>query len=367
MKKKNNLYYIVAGEASGDLHGSHLINALQSINPLITFRGIGGPRMNQSGFKSLADFHRLSVMGFLEIIKDLNFFIKLKKTIVNDILISKPQKIILIDYPGFNLKIVKALKAVSSIPIVYYISPQVWAWKENRVSIIKQQVDSLVVLFPFEKSWFKKRGVEVQYFGHPLIDLYYKQSIQTIKPANNIVGFFPGSRLQEIKKHTPVLLKIYYNLLKKNSQQKFVISLAPGLSSSCLGPFAQCKNMTIDTSDSLDVFNAVSVAVVASGTATLECAISQTPFVVIYKTSFISWLVAKLFLSIQFVSIVNILANKEIVKEYLQYQINVNEISNEIRSLLVRPNKQQKSLNKVTKLLGDGSAYMQTAKYINQI
>ena len=147
LKKKNNLYYIVAGEASGDLHGSHLINALQSINPLITFRGIGGPRMNQSGFKSLADFHRLSVMGFLEIIKDLNFFIKLKKTIVNDILISKPQKIILIDYPGFNLKIVKALKAVSSIPIVYYISPQVWAWKENRVSIIKQQVDSLIVLF----------------------------------------------------------------------------------------------------------------------------------------------------------------------------------------------------------------------------
>ena len=153
----------------------------------------------------------------------------------------------------------------------------------------------------------------------------------------------------------------------KNSQQKFVISLAQGLSSSCLGPFAQCKNMTIDTSNSLDVFNAVSVAVVASGTATLECAISQTPFVVIYKTSFISWLVAKLFLSVQYVSIVNILANKEIVKEYLQYQINVNEISNEIRSLLVRPNKQQKSLNKVTKLLGDGSAYMQTAKYINQI
>ena len=110
LKKKNNLYYIVAGEASGDLHGSHLINALQSINPLITFRGIGGPRMNQSGFKSLADFHRLSVMGFLEIIKDLNFFIKLKKTIVNDILISKPQKIILIDYPGFNLKIVKLIR-----------------------------------------------------------------------------------------------------------------------------------------------------------------------------------------------------------------------------------------------------------------
>ena len=112
---------------------------------------------------------------------------------------------------NFNKKIVKALKAVSSIPIVYYISPQVWAWKENRVSIIKQQVDSLIVLFPFEKSWFKKRGVEVQYFGHPLIDLYHKQSTQTIGPANDIVGFFPGSRLQEIKKHTPVLLKIYYN------------------------------------------------------------------------------------------------------------------------------------------------------------
>ena len=152
LKKKNNLYYIIAGEASGDLHGSHLINALLAIDPLISFRGLGGPRMNQSGLKSLADFHRLSVMGFLEIVKDLSFFIKLKKTIVNDILISKPQKIILIDYPGFNLKIAKSIKSISSIPIIYYVSPQVWAWKENRVSIIKQQVDSLVVLFPFEKN-----------------------------------------------------------------------------------------------------------------------------------------------------------------------------------------------------------------------
>ena len=362
--KKNKLYYIIAGEASGDLHGSNLITSIRSLDPGIRFRGLGGPLMNQCGLTSLASFNQLSIMGFVEIIKELRFFIKLKKTIINDILISKPQKIILIDYPGFNLRIAKSIKRLSSIPIIYYVSPQVWAWKENRTLAIKKYIDTLVVLFPFEKPWFKTRQIDVQYFGHPLVDLYREKLIFQKKATNNLVGLFPGSRLQEIKKHVPILLKIVVKLLKINPNLKFVVSLAPGLPVSCLNQLCVLKNISLDSSESWNTFNKVSVAIVASGTATLECALSQTPFVVIYKTSFFSWFIAKLFLSVPYISIVNILANKIVVKEYLQYQISINNISSEIIKLLENPKNIRNSLLNVTNLLGDGSAYLNTAKYI---
>ena len=363
MKKNSKLYYIISGEASGDLHGSHLIKSIKKIDSNIHFRGLGGPLMAKEGFKALCDFSRLSVMGFVEIIKDIRFFLKLKKQIYNDILQTSPEKIILIDYPGFNLRLAKKIKKSCSIPIIYYVSPQIWAWKENRIKLLKNFVDSLIVLFPFEKIWFKKRNIDVHFFGHPLIDVYNNMKLTNVQPKNTI-GFFPGSRSQEIKKHLPIFCDLIKNLSKNNPKLKFIVSRAPGSNVILFKKIKLLKNVYLDSDESFKTFSKINVGVVASGTATLECAISKTPFLVIYKTSFLSWLIAKSFLSIPYISIVNILANKEIVKEFVQYDIKQKNIAAKINHLLENPNKTKNLLEDVSASLGDGGAYKKTAKHI---
>jgi len=361
--KNNNLYYIIAGESSGDLHGSKLINSIKNINSNIHFRGLGGPLMNETGLESLEDFNRMAVMGFLEILKDLPFFLNLKKNIISDICNKNPEKIILIDYPGFNLSLAKALKKHSNIPIIYYISPQVWAWKENRISIIRKYIDKLIVIFPFEKPWFKQNNIEVEYFGHPLIDIYQSQLPPRAHPKNSI-SFFPGSRLQEIRRHVPIINKIIKQLLINNTKLTVVVSLAKGVDPKELDILTQINNVAIDSSESINTFRNSSVSIIASGTATLECALSNTPLIVIYKTSFISWFIAKMFLKIPFISIVNILAKKKIVSEYIQYNINIEKICAEIIDLVNNSTSMEKELKNITKTLGKGNAYNNSAKYI---
>tara|TARA_B110000438_G_scaffold289012_1_gene323124 strand:+ start:685 stop:1788 length:1104 start_codon:yes stop_codon:yes gene_type:complete len=361
--KNNNLYYIIAGESSGDLHGSKIINSIKNINPNIHFRGLGGPLMRESGLVSLEDFNRMAVMGFLEILKDLPFFLTLKKNIISDIYNENPEKIILIDYPGFNLSLAKSFKKNYNIPIIYYISPQVWAWKENRISIIKKKIDKLIVIFPFEKSWFKQKNIGVEYFGHPLVDIYLDKLTRKDNSQKSI-SFFPGSRLQEIRRHVPVINKIIKNLLIKDTTLTFIVSLAKGVNPKELDMLAQINNVAIDSSESINTFRNSSVSVIASGTATLECALSNTPMIVIYKTSFISWFIAKMFLKIPFISIVNILAKKKIVSEYVQYDINIKKISSEVIDLVNNPTSMKKELKNMTKTLGKGDAYDNSAKYI---
>ena len=361
--KKNNLYYIIAGESSGDLHGSKIIKSIQNINSNIHFRGLGGSLMSESGLKSLEDFNKLAVMGFLEVLKDLPFFLNLKKRIISDICNSNPKKIILIDYPGFNLSLAKTLKKQTNIPILYYISPQVWAWKEKRTSIIKKYIDKLIVIFPFEKTWFKQKNIDVEYFGHPLIDIY-KNPLNYENHSRKSISFFPGSRLQEIRRHVPIIKKIIEKLLIDNRDLTFIVSLAKGVEKKELYLLSKIKNVFIDSSESIKTFSNSSVSIIASGTATLECALSNTPLIVIYKTSFISWFIAKIFLKIPFISIVNILAQKKIVSEYVQYDINIKTICLEIVDLLNNSKSIKKELKKMTKTLGTGNAYDNSAKYI---
>jgi len=361
--KNNNLYYIIAGESSGDLHGSKIINSIKNINSNIHFRGLGGPLMNASGLESLENFNRMAVMGFLEILKDLPFFLNLKKNIISDICNKNPDKIILIDYPGFNLSLAKALKKYSSIPIIYYISPQIWAWKENRISIIEKYIDKLIVIFPFERPWFKQKNIDVEYFGHPLVDMYQNQLIHKA-PSQNSISFFPGSRLQEIRRHVPIINKIIKNLLINNTKLTFIVSLAQGVDPKELDILAKINKVVIDSSESINTFHNSSVSIIASGTATLECALSNTPMIVIYKTSFISWFIAKIFLKIPFISIVNILAGEKIVSEYVQYDINIEKISAEIINLANNPTSMKEELKNITKTLGTGNAYNNSAKYI---
>tara|TARA_B100000965_G_scaffold8180_1_gene6362 strand:- start:38126 stop:39244 length:1119 start_codon:yes stop_codon:yes gene_type:complete len=361
LKNNNKLYYLIVGESSGDLHAFHLMKAIKKLDPAITFRGIGGEKMKSLGLKSIAPFNRLAVMGFVEVLKDLLFFINLKKKIINDIKKFKPEKIILVDYPGFNLSLAKDLKKTLKIPIIYYISPQVWAWKESRVYKIEKYVDKLLVLFPFEVSWYKKRGVDVKYFGHPLIDINPKPKTSQKQP--NTIALFPGSRDQEIKKHLPILKKTITYLKSINESFSFLLCLAPEVNIKKLKGFIDSTNVSVTTSSN-EAFQKSSAAIIASGTATLEAAIAQTPTVVIYKTSIISWIIAKYFLSLKFVSMVNILANKEVFKELLQRDAQPEKIANEVVLSLKNSEEIINKLSKITKNLGQGSAYSQAAQFI---
>lgn len=361
--KHNKLYYIVAGEASGDLHGFHLMRSCKKVDSKINFRGIGGPKMKSRGLSSLVNFNRLAVMGFVEVFRDLLFFIKLKKFLIKDIKKHSPQKIILIDYPGFNLSLAKTIKKTIDIPVFFYISPQVWAWKEARVKQIKKNIDKLIVIFPFEKEWYKKRGVEVEFFGHPLIDLIKKQKTTQVKNQTKVVGLFPGSRKQEILKHLPILQQTMVILRKKKPEIKFILCHAPGLDKTTK-TLLQKINVEKIVYNSEEAFQSCDAAIVTSGTATLECAISQTPLVVIYKTSIISWLIAKYFLSIPFISIVNIIANKKIVEECLQKNATPQKIASETLQLLKYPERMKENLSKVKNSLGHSGVYKKTAQFI---
>jgi len=383
--KNNNLIYFIAGEASGDLHGANLIKQFKNqTNDTLIFRGLGGPLMQKEGFTCVENFARLSVMGFYEVLKDLLFFLKLKRKIMKDIITQKPAKIILIDYPGFNLKIAESVKKNTNTKVYYYVSPQLWAWKEKRIDLIKKFVDEMIVIFPFEVEWYQKRGLGVKYFGHPLVDVYSKTTRKP-KPNTITIGLFPGSRKQEIKKHLPVMqsiiryLETYYNTDKRwqNHRLQFIVGILKN------------SNLTVDwlqTSsasnikiirDSFVAFEKCDVAIVASGTATLECAITQTPMVVIYKTSQISWWITKYFINIPFASIVNILANKKIISEYLQSSCIDSCIAKEVIQLqnpdyldgdITRnePSRiwQIKNMRTVIEKLGGGTAYKQTANFI---
>jgi len=361
LKNNNKLYYFIAGESSGDLHGFHLMQSIKNQHQNIEFRGVGGEKMKRAGLKSIVPFKRLAVMGFLEVIKDLPFFIKIKKNIIQDIISCQPEKIVLIDYPGFNLSLAKDLKKKLQIPIIYYISPQVWAWKENRIHKIKKYIDKLIVLFPFEVDWYRERGLDVKYFGHPLIDLKAAPK-QNKKPVTTI-ALFPGSREQELNKHLPLLKKTIKHLKKTSNSFSFLLCLAPEVNIKKIEDYM--GSIDIDfTTNSQKAFQESSVAIVASGTATLEAAIAQIPTVVIYKTSFVSWIVAKYFLSLRFVSIVNILANQEIFKELLQNEAQPRRVAREVVVSLKNSENIIRQLSKTIQTLGNGSAYINAARFI---
>jgi len=365
-KNYNKLIYFIAGEPSGDLHGSNVLRELNILNEEIKYRGLGGPFMQKQGLHPIADFSRLSIMGFSEVINELPFFIKLKKLVIKDISIHRPSKIVLVDYPGFNLKIAQNIKKkFSNIDIVYYISPQLWAWKEGRINIIKKYIDKMIVIFPFEVSWYEKRGVDVKYFGHPLIDIHNQQQIIDKNTTKKTIGIFPGSRPQEIKRHIPVLKDVIASIQKTRQDIKFIIGLAPGVSKKIISSLGLKKNFQIIQGNSFVGFELSDVAIVASGTATLECAITKTPCVVIYKTSIINWLIASFFMNVKFISIVNILGGKFIFSELLQNKCVPHLIVKKTFKLLNQNNKGLKQdLQSIVGSLGGGDSYIKTAKYI---
>ena len=400
-KTNKQLFYIISGEDSGDLHGANLIEQFKKqTDTLLKFRGLGGPKMIKSGLTPIENFGRLAVMGFYEVFKNLMFFIKLKRKVIRDIIEHEPSKIVLIDYPGFNLKIAESIKKNTKIntKVYYYISPQLWAWKEKRLNTIKKYVDEMIVIFPFEVEWYHKRGVPVKYFGHPLLDNYsdLQRSEQKLVQALNertgvdllTIGLFPGSRKQEIAKHVPVMQRVidrleqFYDSCGETEPESLnkinvVVGVVDNKENYDVNPMFVSEKWAINYIDnSFEAFEKSDVAIVASGTATLECAMTETPMVVVYKMSTISWWISKYFIKIPFASIVNILSEKPmgVVKELLQTNCVSKKIVREIKKLLdftgsypfttLAGTKQKREMKKIIKKLGHGDAYQQTAEFI---
>lgn len=360
-------YYIIAGEASGDLHGSNLIKAIKQTDTNAEFRAWGGDMMQTAGADIVKHYRDLAFMGFVEVVMNLRTILNNLDFCKKDIVNYKPDALILIDYPGFNLRIAKWAKE-QGFKIIYYISPQVWAWKENRVKTIKQCVDKMLVILPFEKEFYHKWNYDVTYVGHPLVEVVdeysakgFQQNSKISSIQKPIIALLPGSRKQEILKKLPIMLEVS----KKFTDYQFVVAKAPGQEDSfyneILNQYPDVKSVSGKT---YDLLMAASAALVTSGTATLETALFGVPEVVCYKGSAISYAIAKRVIKIKYISLVNLIMDKPVVKELIQHELTAENITKELNDILYNPERiaQLKSdYKKLRNTLSEGGHASQNA------
>lgn len=336
-------YYIIAGEASGDLHGSNLIKELYKTDSGALIRCWGGDKMEAAGATLVKHYRDLAFMGFTEVLKNLPTIFKNLAYCKKDIENFQPDVLILVDYPGFNLRIAKWAKA-KGFKIVYYISPQVWAWKENRVKSIKQCVDKMLVILPFEKEFYKKWNYEVEYVGHPLVEVvdeFQQQQITAAKTwqGKDIIALLPGSRKQEILKKLPIMLSVTGHF----PDYQFVVAKAPGLEENFYNELlAPYSNVTSVLNKTYSLLSESKAALVTSGTATLETALFKVPEIICYKGNAISYQIAKRLIKIKFIGLVNLIMNKEVVRELIQDDLTVENIKTELNLLLHNREKKEK-------------------------
>lgn len=332
-------YYFLAGEASGDLHGANLAKAIRNLDADASFKGWGGEQMQAAGVHITKHYRELAFMGFIEVIKNIRTIQKNFKVSKQDILAYKPDVLILIDYPGFNLRMAKWAKK-SGFLVIYYISPQVWAWKEKRVLQVKKYVDRMLVILPFEKAYYQKWGIEVDYVGHPLIEAIdsfqstqNKKNIQDNNAPDNkkIIALLPGSRKQEISTKLPIMLEASKYFLDYH----FVVAKAPGMDEhfydQLLNPY---PNVTSTSNKTYDLLSIATAACVTSGTATLETALFGVPEVVCYKGNPLSYFIAKLLIKIKYICLVNLIMDKAVVAELIQHQFTVENLCKNLKELL---------------------------------
>ena len=362
-------YYLIAGEASGDIYGSQLIEEIQILDPNSEVRFWGGDLMKSKSNNLVKHYKDTSVMGFFEVLKHIFKILRNIDYCKNDILEFKPDRIIYIDYPGFNLRICKWAKK-KGFNNHYYISPQIWAWKENRINAIKRDVDHLHVILPFEKNYYKKKhGLEVNYSGHPLVNY-----INKFKPDDNffdknnidnnqpIIALLPGSRLQEIKKILPVFLSI----VKSFESYQFVIGGVESINKEEYSKLIKNKNVKVVFNQTYNLLANADAAIVTSGTASLEAAIFNVPQVVCYKTSMITYLISKILVNIKYISLVNLILNNEVVDELVQGGLNSNSLKDSLNKILKNDNKSKliESYNDLKSMLYKDNPSKRTAELI---
>jgi lipid-A-disaccharide synthase len=358
-------YYIISGEASGDLHGSNLIKELKKKDNAANFRCWGGDLMEAEDATIVKHYKELAFMGFIEVVKNLPVILKNIAFCKKDISNYHPDVLILIDYPGFNLRIAKWAKE-QGFKVVYYISPQIWAWKESRIKLIKKCVDRMLVILPFEKDFYKKWNYPVDYVGNPLaefINEYQKNNLVGEHPEN-IIALLPGSRKQEIKVKLPLMLEAS----KHFNAYQFVVAKAPGIELDFYDEFLQqYKNVNTSSNKTYDLLLRSKAALVTSGTATLETALFGVPQVICYKGSNISYQIAKRLIKIKYIGLVNLIMNKEVVKELIQDELTTDNIVRELEMILYNQEKQQqieKDYTTLKRILSEGGNASENAAEI---
>lgn len=359
-------YYLIAGEASGDLHASNLMKALSQADAAANFRCWGGDLMQQAGGKLVKHYRDLAFMGFWEVVKNLRIIRQNFAFCETDIVNYQPDVLVLIDYSGFNLRIAKWAKT-AGFKVFYYISPQVWASRQSRVHKIKQYVDQMFVILPFEKDFYQQFGMEVDYVGHPLLDAisnYTKAAITSkITPPLNtnkpIIALLPGSRKQEIK----AVLKIMLTTVKEFTAYQFVIAIAPAIPLSFYREIIQSaslskNNISLIQNQTYPLLHKAKAALVTSGTATLEAALFEVPQVVCYKGNWLTYQIVKRIIKVRYISLVNLIANQSLVKELIQYELTEVNLKKEL-ALILAPEKAtalRKAYHQIKEQLGNASA-----------
>jgi len=330
---------IIAGEASGDIHGSRLVTAMHKRNSDLFFYGIGGRALRDVGVKILVDAEELSVIGITEVFSKLRDILKGIRIAKRSLKRMRPDLLILIDFPDFNLHVAATAKKLK-IPVLYYISPQVWAWRPGRVSKIGKLVDHMAVILPFEQQFYRKHNVPVTFVGHPLLDNKHATDniCGNITTGAAVIGLLPGSRDGEIARHLPVMLKAAGLIAKRAGKVKFIISIAPSIEREHIEDIVKNYKQKIDfdiIADSVDkVFRKCRLVVAASGTVTLEAAISGTPMLIIYKVSPISYWLGKIMIRIKNIGLVNLIAGREIVPELVQSKASPENIADTVLNML---------------------------------
>tara|TARA_B100002052_G_scaffold6694_1_gene5779 strand:+ start:12178 stop:13281 length:1104 start_codon:yes stop_codon:yes gene_type:complete len=361
--------FILSGEPSGDEYGALLMKNIKERSNNVTFIGIGGNLMSRQGLQSIVPLNQISIMGFFEVIKNIFFFLNLEKKILEIIKKENPDKIILIDYPGLNLRLAPKIKSFSRSKIFYYISPQIWAWKEKRLNKIKKFIDHMIVIFEFEKMWYQKRNYEVHYVGHPFLDIWQKDKLNefinqyNLDVSNPILTLFPGSRKQEINKHLKLFIDVANELKKSVPKLQILI----GLNKNVKINHKINNNIILVRDNPLKALEIANAAIIASGTATLQSAIMRTPAAVVYKMNVLSWWMTKFLVKVKFASMVNIIANKMVFKEFLQEKATINNIKKEIEKILMNEKYKKEimsDLNLINKKIGLSGATKKAASFI---
>lgn len=360
-------YYLVSGEASGDLHGANLMKALKKEDPAASFRYFGGDKMQAEGGELVKHYADMAFMGFTEVILNLTTIFKNLKACKNDILAYQPDALILIDFPGFNLKIADFAKA-NGIKVCYYISPKVWAWNQKRVLRIKRVVDLLFCILPFEVDFYASWGMKVHYVGNPLLDeisqftlnkAFREEQSLSNKP---IIALLPGSRKQEIERLLPVMLSMIDNFV----DYQFVIAAAPTFNAAYYHQFIGEKSAKLVFAQTYDLLSTAHAAIVASGTATLETALFNVPQVVVYKGGTLSIAIARLLVKIKFISLVNLIMDEKVVTELIQEDCNAQKITDELNFIVKGKERNQmlRQYEELAKKMGTAGASARTAKLI---
>jgi len=360
--------FIIAGEESGDVHGAKLVREIAKLNTSIKFIGHGGDKMKVAGVNIIEHISNLSFVGFTEVLRHLPYIRKVMNNTIRQIINIQPARIILIDYPGFNLRLAKNIQKLK-IPITYFILPQVWAWKENRAYKIKKFTDQALSIIPFEIDWFNKHGITIDFVGHPFVDIekpklskedfFLKHSLLADKP---LLTLLPGSRQQEIDRHWPILLKAVNKLHDIFPNLQFILGKAPNVFISDIPKYVNIEETNVRLAMAYG-----DAGFIASGTATLESAVLGLPTVVCYKTSYITYWIGKRLAKVKYLSLINLIAKRQLVPELLQEKMTPEALIKAIIPLLSDTPERKKMIDgykHIAKGLGNPGVYSRAAKLI---